>query len=56
MKNLSVNLGDDETLAQYLPDKWETKQKLDRIWLFNVVNSIHPGYLEQLISHAQRQR
>ena len=46
MKNLGEELGHDEALKVYLPDKWHTKKKLDREWLFNVVNSVHPGYLE----------
>ena len=56
VKNLGENLKQDPTLSNYLPEKWEVKKKLDREWVLNVVNSIHPGYLEQVIQHAQRQR
>ena len=45
IKNMATQLKDDEQLAHYLPDGWHEKAKVDRDWLFNVVNSIHPGYL-----------
>ena len=48
-----VKLKNDELLMPYLPDKWDAKKKLDREWFFNIVNSVHPGYLEQVIKHAQ---
>ena len=54
LKSLGASLRDDKQLALYLPEKWHEKGKLDREWVFNVINSIHPGYLEQVISHAQR--
>ena len=56
LKSLGASLAGDERLAQYLPDKWQEKGKLDRVWVFNVINSVYPGYLEQVIGHAQRQR
>ena len=52
LKSLGSSLKDDEQLALYLPSKWHEKGKLDRVWVFNVINSIHPGYLEQVIGHA----
>ena len=46
MKSLAENLKDDENLAQYLPDKWDKKLKLDREWFYNILNTVYPGYLE----------
>ena len=56
MKSLAENLKDDEELVKYLPDKWHKKLKLDREWFFNILNTVHPGYLQQVIKHAQKQR
>ena len=56
MKSLAENLKDDEELVKYLPDKWHKKLKLDREWFFNILNTVHPGYLQQIIKHAQKQR
>ena len=55
-KALSPELSKDSELAAYLPDNWWKKSKLDREWFFNVVSSLYPGYLEQLIAHSQKQR
>lgn len=54
MKSLAETLKEDEELIKYLPDKWHKKLKLDREWFFNILNTVHPGYLQQIIKHAQR--
>ena len=41
---------------EYFPDEYWKKKTPDRTFFFNVLNTVHPGYLQQLISHANIQR
>ena len=46
VKNLAEQIKNDDALKKYLPDKWEATKKLDRDWLFNIINTVHPGFLQ----------
>ena len=35
----------DNMLREYLPDNFKKKRTIDRTWLYNVINTIHPGYI-----------
>ena len=45
MKNLADKVKDDKELLAYLPDKLNSKKKLEREWVMNVINTVHPGFL-----------
>ena len=46
----------DEQLMRHFPSKMARGRVPDREYFFNVVNTFHPEYLQQLIKHAQEQR
>ena len=52
LKQLKKHLIGDKELARRLPDGWENKKKIERDWVLNIVNTVHPGFLSQLIRHA----
>ena len=39
----------DEEVLVYLPDEYLKKLKPDHIFFFNIINTVHPGFLPQLI-------
>ena len=48
-----VNLvKDDASIAEYMPDEFFENKTPYRDFIFNIINSIYPDYLQQLISHA----
>ena len=40
----------------YIPDEIKTGKLPDRQFFYNTINTVYPGYLEQLILHANKQR
>ena len=49
-------LGKDKELAMYYPSDFTDKKKLDREFVFNILNTVHPGYLDNVIAYANKQR
>ena len=47
---------DDKTLKMYIPDGYYKKTKPDRTWLFNVVNTVYPDFLQNLVNDANQLR
>ena len=47
-------IGKDDAARLYLPDEYFKKKKADRTFLFNILNTVHPGFLNQLVSHANK--
>ena len=43
---------DDEEVRAYLPEGYFKKVKPDRTFLFNILNTVHPGYLPTVIDGA----
>ena len=39
-------------ILDYMPTNYLKKRTLDRKWVYNVLNSVYPGYLETVIAHA----
>ena len=48
---LDMVRGDAEVVAHF-PDEYLKKLKPDRVFFFNTINTVHPGFLPQLIDHA----
>ena len=46
----------DMEMKQYLPDEYYKKLTPDRTFFFNTVNTFYPGFLQALITGAQKQR
>ena len=47
---------DDKALAAYLPDEYLKQKTADRTYFFNILNTLYPEYVQQLLSHAHKQR
>ena len=43
-------------MMKYFPDKYPAGKGPPRDYFFNVLNTFHPDYLAQIMSHANRQR
>ena len=43
-------------MMKYFPDKYPAGKGPPRDYFFNVLNTLHPDYLAQVMSHANRQR
>ena len=46
----------DMEMKQYLPDEYYKKLTPDKTFFFNTVNTFYPGFLQALITGAQKQR
>ena len=54
---ISELVRDDASVRLHMKDEWASgKQTHSREWFFNVLNTIHPGFLDQLIEHASNTR
>ena len=56
VKNLYKKLLALENMEKYFPDKYPKGRQCDRDYLFNVANTLHPGFVQELINHALKQR
>ena len=56
VRNIMALVKDDDILARYLPDNYQKKRTLDRDWFSNIVNTVYPGFFDDLIKHAQKSR
>ena len=53
---LFPTLRSEKEFMQYLPDKYPKGKNPPRDYFFNVLNTVHPEYLAQLMAHASEQR
>ena len=56
VKNVFKKLKEDKEFMQYLPDSFSKGREPDRTYVFNVLNTIRPEYVSNLIKHASAQR
>ena len=54
--NLIKIFKDDSTVGQYLPDQWFEGKKPSREFLINIINTVHPGYLDELLVEQNKAR
>ena len=47
---------DDAQFMRFFPTKMATGRLPDREYTFNIMNTFHPKYVEQIIKHANEQR
>jgi hypothetical protein len=43
---------EDPKVKQYFPDMNDNKRTIDRTFFYNVVNTVYPDYLKNLVDHA----
>ena len=49
VKNLIEMVRNDQLVCSYLPDEYLMKKTPDRQFLLNIINSLYPDYLENVI-------
>ena len=52
VKSVLDMVRNDPEVVAYFPDEYLKKLKPDRPFFFNTINTIHEGFLPQLIQHA----
>ena len=56
VKALYPQFTKDVRFISYFPDKYPKGKGPPRDYFFNVLNTLHPDYLEQVMTHANKQR
>ena len=56
VKALWPQIAQDEEVAKYFPNSFREGKGPGREYFFNVVNTIQPDFLKQMMSHANKQR
>jgi len=56
VKSLWPQFADDASVAKYFPDIFPKDKGPAREYFFNVVNTIQPDFLQQMMDHANKQR
>ena len=56
VKALWPQFSKDPEFTQYFPDKYPAGKGPPRQYFFDILNTIHPDYLQQVLEHANKQR
>lgn len=56
VKRLWPDLRKDPEVAQFFPTTYPKDKGPPRDYFFNVLNTVHPEYLQQVMGHANEQR
>ena len=56
VKNLWRDLKDDENFNVYFHDEYANEKGPNREYFFNILNTVYPEYLEQVMAHASKER
>ena len=56
VKALYPEFKKDAEMMSYFPDKYPAGKAPPREYFFNILNTIHPEYLKEVLTHASRQR
>ena len=56
VSNILKMTKDDEELKMYFPDEYYKKLTPERVFFFNIINTVYPQFLSSLISNANSQR
>ena len=56
VRNLYPQFTKDKEMQQYFPDTFPKNKGPPRKYFFDLLNTIHPEYLHQLMKHANEQR
>ena len=56
VKNLWKDLKEDEAFRIYFQDEYAEERGPSRKYFFDILNSIYPDYLSQIMNHASKQR
>ena len=56
VSHMMRDMADDALFMLYVPDKLPKGRNCDRVYFFDVLNTVHEHFLQQLIQHASLQR
>jgi hypothetical protein len=56
VKQLWINVGDDDKILGFLPDRNSSSKDLNREWGYNVLWTLKPGFCKKILEHACEQR
>ena len=56
VKNIYPMMKDNQNFQQYFPDKYSKGKAPNRDYFFNIMATLEPDYLWQLVEHANQQR
>ena len=56
VKGLYPHFKNDKEFLQYFPDKYPKDKGPPREYFFDILNTVHPEYLKQVIQHADEER
>ena len=56
VKNLWTDLKDDEQFKVYFCDEYPKDKMPARKYFFDILNTVYPFYLENIMQHAARER
>ena len=56
IKEVYPHIEKDLILKQYFPDAYPKGREPDRSYMFNILNSVKPDLVQQMIMHALKQR
>ena len=52
LRNLQKEVLDDPEIKLYLPDLKEKGKTIDRTFFYNILHTLHPSYVEEIVNHA----
>ena len=56
VKNLWKDLKDDKAFNIYFQDEYPNGRYPSREYFYNILNTIYPEYLQQIMEHANKER
>ena len=56
VKKLWLDLKDDQNFKLFFQDKYPNDKGPSREYFFNILNTIYPEYLKQIMDHASKER
>lgn len=56
VKNIAPRFNEDAAVMRFLPDRLPKNKLPDRTYFFNVLNTVHSDYCQQIVAHANKQR
>ena len=56
VKKLWLDLKDDGAFNVFFQDKYPDEKGPNREYFFNILNTVYPEYLKQIMDHAAKQR
>ena len=54
--NIRPEFKKDMTFASFFPSKWAKDKGPPRQYFFNILNTLYPEYLQEVMAHANSQR